>query len=750
MLASTSITMDDPSSSSLANDVTIEDATIPTTIVALEDQDSSNTRSNISNQQKQSRHTATLALDVTERQLFDTLVQTVHAYNRMRTNENGNEEFNHYDNQKQTEQQQREANVVNNYHHHHHHSSYSSSALEIRVAGGWVRDKLLGLQTHDVDIAVNHLSGVQFATLVQEYVNNNHIICNNKNNNSSNEQPVTQPNQTSTCGRMGVIAANPEQSKHLETATMRVCGISVDFCNLRSVQEIYHDHSRIPTVKSIGTPYEDALRRDFTMNALFYNLVTRSVEDWTGRGLQDLRAGKLVTPLPALQTFRDDPLRVLRAIRFAVRYQFDLDDDIEQAAMDLEIHKALHIKVSRERVGKELEGMLTGKGGKPIAALQLISKLKLAGSVLSLPRKEGNIQRVFGRILQQDYAQFPDDDCEGARHLRELGWQESSVTLDLLPPLQEPFQALQSCTTTKIDHRLLPMAVFLLPFRQLQYEEHKRPDKPILAASYVFREGIKFKNKDVQAITTLMEMVDPMAKLLEEAAKSSSPTANTNDDNSTPSSIPARTASPLTCCRLQAGLLLRASKELWLSCLLLATVEKIRQAQRKNRKDDFVDVADHWTRIALNVYNSIVSLQLDECWKVRPLLDGKAVIEALDLPKGPEVAAYLNEQMKWMLLNPRGTPEECKAHLQSFKRSRSRLSLQSFATGGSSDDNNAERSVVSAADGSDNDTSDNHRGLSDGTGVTVSASSPAILQVDDSANDRHFSKKMHVESMDIT
>jgi len=268
---------------------------------------------------------------------------------------------------------------------------------------------------------------------------------------------------------MGVIAANPEQSKHLETATMRVCGISVDFCNLRSVQEIYHDHSRIPTVKSIGTPYEDALRRDFTMNALFYNLVTRSVEDWTGRGLHDLRAGKLVTPLPALQTFRDDPLRVLRAIRFAVRYEFDLDDDIAQAAMDPEIHKALHIKVSRERVGKELEGMLTGKGGKPIAALQLISKLKLAGSVLSLPRKDGTIQRVFGPILQQDYEQFPDDDCEGARHLRELGWQESSVTLQLLPPLLEPFQSLQPCTKTQLDHRLLPMAVFLLPFRQLQF-----------------------------------------------------------------------------------------------------------------------------------------------------------------------------------------------------------------------------------------------------------------------------------------
>ncbi len=50
---------------------------------------------------------------------------------------------------------------------------------------------------------------------------------------------------------------------------------------------------------------QDAERRDLTVNALFYNLNTRSVEDWTGRGLADLKDGVLRTPLPPLDTFRE-------------------------------------------------------------------------------------------------------------------------------------------------------------------------------------------------------------------------------------------------------------------------------------------------------------------------------------------------------------------------------------------------------------------------------------------------------------
>ena len=112
----------------------------------------------------------------------------------------------------------------------------------------------------------------------------------------------------------GVIKANNEKSKNLETAVIKIEEQFIDLVNLRS--EVYTDDSRIPAVK-IGTPEEDALRRDLTLNSLFYNINTRQIEDFTNSGLDDLTNKIARTPLQPLQTFTDDPLRILRVIRFA-------------------------------------------------------------------------------------------------------------------------------------------------------------------------------------------------------------------------------------------------------------------------------------------------------------------------------------------------------------------------------------------------------------------------------------------------
>lgn len=74
----------------------------------------------------------------------------------------------------------------------------------------------------------------------------------------------------------------------------------------------------------MGTPLEDALRRDFTINSLFYNINTKQVEDYTERGLSDIANRVIRTPLEPLITFTDDPLRVLRCFRFRARFNFDI------------------------------------------------------------------------------------------------------------------------------------------------------------------------------------------------------------------------------------------------------------------------------------------------------------------------------------------------------------------------------------------------------------------------------------------
>lgn len=215
--------------------------------------------------------------------------------------------------------------------------------LTLRWAGGWVRDKLLGIETHDIDVAIDSMTGLAFAEKIREY-------CDRPGYASRHGM------HPDDIGNLHKIAVNPEKSKNLETTTVKILDFDVDFVNLRT--ESYAEDSRNPIVR-FGTVKEDALRRDATINALFYNLHTDQVEDFTG-GLADLGARLIRTPLEPLQTFMDDPLRVVRLVRFASRLNFNIDPETRVAMGDSRVLRALKVKISRERVGIELEKMLRG------------------------------------------------------------------------------------------------------------------------------------------------------------------------------------------------------------------------------------------------------------------------------------------------------------------------------------------------------------------------------------------------------
>ncbi|KAI0173333.1 hypothetical protein GGR52DRAFT_381683 [Hypoxylon sp. FL1284] len=249
-------------------------------------------------------------------------------------------------------------------------SGNAQEPVVLRWAGGWVRDKLLGIESHDIDTAINVMTGEAFAMRLCE-------LC---------EQPNTIKKHgiaASDVGGLHKIARNPEKSKHLETTTIKLFGYDVDFVNLR--KETYTQDSRNPQVE-FGTAEEDALRRDATVNALFYNLNTGKVEDFT-TGLTDMKGKLIRTPLEPLQTFMDDPLRVLRLIRFASRLEFTIDVAAEGVMGDPGVLKALRLKISRERVGVEVEKML--KGNHPHGSLEYIDKLKLYHTIFTDPYKSG-------------------------------------------------------------------------------------------------------------------------------------------------------------------------------------------------------------------------------------------------------------------------------------------------------------------------------------------------------------------------
>lgn len=136
-----------------------------------------------------------------------------------------------------------------------------------RVAGGWVRDKLMGKSSDDIDIALDDMYGEELAEMLRQKI---------FEEDSANGK--VDPKKANAKG-YGVIKSNSDKSKHLETAVIKVMGEFIDLVNLRS--EEYAQDSRVPVIK-IGTPLEDALRRDLTINSMFYNINTNQVEDLTG------------------------------------------------------------------------------------------------------------------------------------------------------------------------------------------------------------------------------------------------------------------------------------------------------------------------------------------------------------------------------------------------------------------------------------------------------------------------------------
>jgi tRNA nucleotidyltransferase (CCA-adding enzyme) len=133
----------------------------------------------------------------------------------------------------------------------------------------------------------------------------------------------------------------------------------------------------------IGTPKEDAARRDLTINALFYNVNTNYIEDYTGTGLKDLEEKIVRTPLAAFKTLEDDPLRALRAIRFACRFNFKMEEDLVKSCADPRVHEALKNKVSYERINTEFDAMMI----HPLAskAIVMLYEMGLIKLVFPLP-----------------------------------------------------------------------------------------------------------------------------------------------------------------------------------------------------------------------------------------------------------------------------------------------------------------------------------------------------------------------------
>ncbi|XP_051185657.1 tRNA nucleotidyltransferase cca2 [Lolium perenne] len=496
-----------------------------------------------------------------------------------------------------------------------------SLGTQVRVAGGWVRDKLLGKDSTDIDIALDNMTGQNFCERVNEY---SEFL--------GEEQKG-----------IGVIQCNPDQSKHLETATMLIDDIWIDFVNLRS--EKYAENSRIPTVE-IGTAKEDAFRRDLTINSLFYNINTKSVEDLTERGLEDLKKGLIATPLPAKSTFLDDPLRVLRAIRFAARFSFTLTEDLKEAASDENVKSELGSKISRERIGHEVDLMMSDK--HPVDAMCYIRDLGLFYVVFAFPEK-----------LDPPVLDTHDWLCVS---YIEAAWNLAhSIGSSVFSGGSDP-------KSQDDQKRLCLYSALFIPVRNMVYMDKKK--KKVPAVSYIIRDSLKLKASDADTIVNIHVASEKFAELvLLESNENLETVKEKLDDEYL--EIPTDSVK-----RVLAGLILREIKGFWRVALFISALinpevgnasgSLSKQGELNQRKEKY-----------LSVERSITDLDLDGVWNLKPLLDGKAIMGVLEVKSGgPLIGKWQQRLVKWQLAHPKGTMEECKEWMKQSQQQSKRQKVE--------------------------------------------------------------------------
>src|SRR5690554_1981012 len=158
------------------------------------------------------------------------------------------------------------------------------------------------------------------------------------------------------------------------TIGARVDGHTMEITTYRT--DAYDGESRKPVVEFGHTLEGDLVRRDFTVNAMALRLPSQKLVDPAG-GMEDLLAGRLMTPSPPEVSFGDDPLRMMRAARFTSQLGFTVTASVREAMTHLADRLSI---VSVERVSDELAKLL--KTDSPRAGIELLVETCLADGVL--------------------------------------------------------------------------------------------------------------------------------------------------------------------------------------------------------------------------------------------------------------------------------------------------------------------------------------------------------------------------------